>query len=474
MLGHLIRKEILDHLLSLRFLILSALAGLIIWLSLYSGYGYYRDCLRDSRLAQATQEDRIRRIQTTESWEELQQIGFEIHKPPIPMSIFVRGLEPILGRSILHGSSTIRELKQSPEAAEPIQGIFPPMDLELIVQTLLSLFVLLFTYDAICGEKEAGTLRLTSSFPVSRDQLLLGKLLGVLIPVNLALGLPLLLGLGVVLLMPEVRLANQELMRLGLILFAFGIYLNTFACAGLLASCLTHRAATSFVILLAFWVGSVVVLPRLSLIVANSVRPALSRFQYTIQKATIYRESLDESRRLRWKWEDEHPEYAKGKPEVREAYAAFYRNMQKDLDERYKPRFDRLEQEFTNRYSSRLNLAASLARLSPAFAVKNSTVFLAGTGVNRQQRFEQNYTQFNERWKEWNWVILERFNQKRFNPAKYGNYKWDVSDMPRFIYQDAWVGEDIQTALVDIGILALWGLAFFVGAYVAMLRYDLR
>ena len=53
MLAHLIRKEILDHLLSLRFLILSALAGLIIWLSLYSGYGYYRDCLRDYRLAQA-------------------------------------------------------------------------------------------------------------------------------------------------------------------------------------------------------------------------------------------------------------------------------------------------------------------------------------------------------------------------------------------------------------------------------------
>ncbi len=52
MLGFLIRKEILDHISGLRFLILSVLGAWIIWLSLFSGYGYYQDRLRDYRVAQ--------------------------------------------------------------------------------------------------------------------------------------------------------------------------------------------------------------------------------------------------------------------------------------------------------------------------------------------------------------------------------------------------------------------------------------
>ncbi len=52
MLGHLIRKEILDQILGLRFLILATLGALVIWLSLYSGYTYYQARLSDHRQAQ--------------------------------------------------------------------------------------------------------------------------------------------------------------------------------------------------------------------------------------------------------------------------------------------------------------------------------------------------------------------------------------------------------------------------------------
>ena len=31
---------------------------------------------------------------------------------------------------------------------------------------------------------------------------------------------------------------------------------------------------------------------------------------------------------------------------------------------------------------------------------------------------------------------------------------------------------EVQNSLIDIALLAGWGLAFFTGAYVAMLRYD--
>ena len=52
------------------------------------------------------------------------------------------------------------------------------LDLEFIVLIVLSLFAILFTYDAISGEKERGTLRLSFAGPVARHTYMTGKLLG--------------------------------------------------------------------------------------------------------------------------------------------------------------------------------------------------------------------------------------------------------------------------------------------------------
>ena len=46
--------------------------------------------------------------------------------------------------------------------------------------------------------------------------------------------------------------------------------------------------------------------------------------------------------------------------------------------------------------------------------------------------------------------------------------------MPRFVYREPRAGEELRVSLWDVGILALWGVIFFLCACVAMLRYDLR
>ena len=480
MLGHLIRKEMLDHILNLRFLILSVVGMLAIWTSLYSGYAYYVESLQDYRLAQTATEDRVRQLMTGNDWREITGGSFLVHRQPTPLSVFVRGLEPILGRSIRVSriGGHPRRLKLSPAEAEPILGISSPLDLGLVVQVVLSLFVLLLTYDAVCGEKEAGTLRLTASFPISRHQLLVAKFTGVLIPTLLAFGLPLLLGIAVLLLAPEVQIMAGEWVRLGWILVIFSIYLTVFTCAGLFASCLTHRVPTSFVISLVFWVATVTVLPRLSLIAADGFRPTPSMHQHQAEKANIetalYGWRLEELGR----WEEDYLKSTGQRwwkiPEGQEARYLVIKRTRREADERAKPEYDRMDEAFRNRYNARRNLAATLASVSPAFALKNVTVRLAGTGIDRQQRFMRAFTQYAEQHKQW-WIkTKDRDLLRQARPEKYGEYKWDISDMPRFTYHEIWPEKDIQTALMDIGILALWGLFFFAGAYVAILRYDLR
>ena len=58
---------------------------------------------------------------------------------------------------------------------------FYRIDLVFIFQFVLSLLALLFAYDTIAGEREAGTLRLTMSHPIRRGSILGAKYLGAMI-----------------------------------------------------------------------------------------------------------------------------------------------------------------------------------------------------------------------------------------------------------------------------------------------------
>ena len=46
--------------------------------------------------------------------------------------------------------------------------------------------------------------------------------------------------------------------------------------------------------------------------------------------------------------------------------------------------------------------------------------------------------------------------------------------MPEFRYRSGDLAGAIQGGVVDLGILAVQALVFFLGAFVAFLRYDVR
>ena len=474
MLTHIIRKEILDQLLSLRYIILSSLGALAIWLSLYDGYSYYQARVRDYQFARMVTEERFQQILGAPNWTELSLFGFKEHKSPTPISIFVRGLDPTLGRSISNSDLMVRRLRWSPGEIEPLQRMFPSLDLGRIVQFVLSLFVLLLTYDAVCGEKDAGTLRLIASFRMPRHSFLLGKLVGILIPLLTAFGLPLLLGTGLLLTVPQVQISNQEWLRLILIFLTFAIYLAVFACAGLLASCLAHRPPTSFVLLLLFWVATVVIIPRLSLTIADTLRPALSIPDHHAEKKFVADNFGIRRDQLHQQFLKEHPEFYKT-PESREERQIYYWKISDEMRMEVRKEHERLDEAFRNRYNSRTNLALALARFSPAFAFKNSVVLLAGTGIDRHQRFETAFSRdYFLQYSNWEATTLHLDLLSENHPDKYGRPRRDFSKIPRFDYRETWPLKDLQISFVDLGLLAMWGLIFFSGAFVAMLRYDQR
>jgi hypothetical protein len=223
MLGRLIHKEILDQILSLRFVILAAIGAFTIWLSLYDGYANYQARLKDYHTARTMTEERLRQYQNVDGFTyrplwEFSGVGFEEHKPPTPLSIFARGLEMTLGRSIPTGYTKQQRLRQSPVEAEPTLGVFPPLDL-------------------------------------------------------------------------------------GLVLLLFGVYLGVMVLAGVAASSISYKSATSFILLLTFWVVTVVVMPRISLIVADGILPAPSTHEFQAKQKAMQRQTMLKRRAKLREWE---------------------------------------------------------------------------------------------------------------------------------------------------------------------------
>src|SRR5690606_17708339 len=130
---------------------------------------------------------------------------------------------------------------------------------------VLSLMAIVFTYDAISGEREQGTLKLIFSNGVSKSSYLLAKAIGTLLALVVPLLIPILLSLLMVQL-SGVVLTGEHWMRLAILFGASLLYFVSFICVGLFVSSVTRHANVSFLVLLMVWIVSVLVVPRLSIL----------------------------------------------------------------------------------------------------------------------------------------------------------------------------------------------------------------
>src|SRR5512136_361740 len=160
MLKTVIRKEILDQLLSPKFLIVSLLCLVLIPASLALNYAGYQSAYREYDSSQ-----RETKATTT------------IYRQPSVLSTFGVGLEPILPKSVAF-SKYQTDPKGSQAQNEVLSNINGKLDFVVIVGFLLGLFAVLYAGSLVSGEKETGTIKLIFSNPATRSSVILGKFLG--------------------------------------------------------------------------------------------------------------------------------------------------------------------------------------------------------------------------------------------------------------------------------------------------------
>jgi len=143
-----------------------------------------------------------------------------------------------------------------------------------------------------------------------------------------------------------------------------------------------------------------------------------------------------------------------------------------------------LNEELNNAKAERQRLAFMLSRFSPSSAYKLTAMNLAGTNTSLKRRYEERMFRYREIFKQYVDQKRKEEQEERRRQAKLGNttrpstgtdaQAVDSSDMPRFIPPEESLADVMQPSIVDLGLLSIFTVLAFAGAFVAFVRYDVR
>lgn len=343
------RKEMLERLVSKRYLVLFAVTAFTMLLAFVSATADFKARL-DNYTASVTEGGDYLALQE-----------------PSPLSILAQGNGDELSRRFEVDAQLglIRVSGASVRSSDLFQ-VLPPIDVLYVIQVILSLVAALLVFDSVAGEKQRGSLSLLLSHPVSRARVFTGKWLGshvvlatVLVPSFVA-GLLWLTAVG------GIRLESTAWQRV----LAFGLlstaYLSFFLTLGLMISCFARRPASSSVVVLLVWALLVFVIPSL-----------------TAQTAA-WRVSLPDAQRMESRNTETWISNAFERVEARRED----NTVAGDLAGEVLQSTSGLDRDFFARALRRLRLHGLFALLSPASSLSRGATAIAATGPESELRFK--------------------------------------------------------------------------------------
>lgn len=401
-LGILVKRELFDNLTSSRYILTSVLCLTLCVTSIIlmsEDYAY-----RQKR------SDLSHNVSGMHNNLSNRQI---FAKPPQPLSAMARGIDEVIGRTLLIA-------RWQPEE-EPVAHVFNYYgeehhlfdlftipDFVYIISIVLSALTIFLSFDVICGEKETHTLSLVLSHSIPRSMLLFAKWIGGYTSLLVSLLPALVLMLLFLTASAHVPLEAEHWIRLLVIIVFSFIYLSVFFTLGLLISTLTHRSATALILVLFIWVIWVLGIPRAGILTAKVIKPIQPAFSFGLEKRAAKQGTVKEDQENLWKMDD--------------AYIA--------------------------KVDGQMELGHHLSRLSPLSSYVYTCTTLAQTGIPDGINYRQTVSKWDR-------------ERRRGHPTE-------------FVHQTIALEQSLSEVFMDGVLLVLWNVLLFMGANMVFSRYDVR
>ena len=288
MLLTLIQKEMMHHILSVRFVALLVMCLLLVPLTLHINY---RNYLQNQVNYQASIELSVAEIDDAlDPLREPPAPDTEFSKlflEPTPLSVFAKGLTESLPSYLGMTRNGVKQGSTSLGDAS-LSSALGNLDFLFVVSTVFSLLALLFTFDAVAGEREAGTLRVTLANALPRDLFLWSKLIGgyivFVVPflVSFLLGLLVLVSQGFPLGESDISVRVLSLTLVSL------LYIGVFFAIGTLISTYLDNSKTALIVAFTVWVLAVLIAPRVGFLTAKLIAPTRAIQSVYMEKTAVH------------------------------------------------------------------------------------------------------------------------------------------------------------------------------------------
>jgi ABC-type transport system involved in multi-copper enzyme maturation permease subunit len=472
MLRQIVYKEIIENLLSLRFAL-----SVLLTLCLFVVCGYVFVIDHQEQLSDYWKKTNEDLSVLREQSSALYEVAFckqGIYRKPQPLALCAEGEEKVLP-NFFEVNAFTTELPKTKGQANFALSQFSRLDWGLIVSLILSFAALVFTYDSICGEKEAGTLRLTLANTIPRHEVLIGKYAGTMMTLAIPLVIGMLVSLIIIIPSKDVVIDTVGWLKIAILALVSLLYLSIFVLLGIFVSSRTGHSANAMAILLLVWVVSVILLPSFSRIIFDVTfeEPTEQELQRRIEEAN--REIWENNKRYGKNagYMSSNLSDSNNNPPAR----ARMRNAALDAT-------NQLLQEHHTKWLEQALARRNFACLSPAVIYQRASEAIAGTGIKRCANLYEQVKRYGLDLKEFiRSRDLEDPQSLHLIGPEYGMSRaWraishnpvDFDSVPKFQESPIALGQSLKLAVWDIGLLILINLGLFAAAFVSFLRYDVR
>ena len=458
MIRTLIRKEMLNQVLSIRFSILIALSFFVLipstWM-MATHHGY---------LSREWGPHLTGGFSGRPGWYNLDR------RIPV-LRILAGGLDQEVTLRAEGSSHAGPQFDNRSFVHNPLQYFFSQLDFVFFVRIIGSLMAFVFTYDAVSGERQQGTLRLMMTNAISRPLFLLSKFLGSYLSFVVAF-VPALVGVIIVLyLHPDVDLHSSDWWSVCSLFLLALLYICGFFMLGLFVSCITKQPKTTLTALMTIWVFLVLVIPSFSPFLAIKFRPVSSLYDVRTRIAALkedvsqpfYKEWDDLYQGIRWEELSQSEREA-----LREASRRIWYRRERVIMNLCSGEIMQIRLAFINDMRTQVRMSQYISLVSPSVALTYVASDIAHTGIESEWNFRRAVLLFRGQ-------FLTEIDAQMERTEDYEELWENKSDeyAPPFEYAEPDLIQVIHAHLPRFIVLMFYPILFFLGAQIAFIRSAL-
>ena len=504
MLITLIRRELLDNLMTFRFAAAVFITLLLVVATTAVLIQDYERRLESYNTSVETHRQRLRKWQTYSPGME----RLYVDRPPNPLSLFNVGLDKRLGNKIRVSHGFVPSLWDATmdSSDNSFLNIFSSIDIVFIFQIVLSLLALIFAYDALAGERERGTLRLVLTHPVRRGHILFAKYISAMLCLLVPVLMSLILAVILLTASTSIFLSTDAFLCMGGIVLSSLVYLSVFYLIGLLISAVTRRTSTALMLSMFVWGFLVLVYPNMILTAITPQATSEARGISTFTQIKQMYEELDRERKnflANDQVPGDDPMFGMEGPSGWSSGDGFIENQltllyyywsvisYKEFYDRYLPRVPHAQNYYGFLGPRIVNIANRtwlvrkqalqdlfvkpalmdriLLKLSPVGIYDATTQAWAGTDLRGIQDFFDVVRQYRQE------VIAYLYDKKAFGSrlwlaADEGKVDWDT--LPQFSFQGNDIRIKAKRALPDLSLLLTINLVLFTIIFLIFVKSE--